>query len=145
MRSCLRRPLAPGRSRVRAIFVSSVMFFFFSSAIVIFTYGIFGIDRGDYASLISGARTFTCPSVFTRRTRQAPSLAGFSGKFIMQPDVAIPQAFPEARKLQLPAHQPCPPGRERHSSYPGCAYWACEICELPWTQAGTTYSGWSPA
>src|SRR5215470_15022034 len=47
MRSCLRRPLAPGRSRVRAIFVSSVMFFSFSSAIVIFTYGIFFvIDKG---------------------------------------------------------------------------------------------------
>src|SRR5262249_39642743 len=40
MRSCLRRPLAPGRSRVRAILVSSVIFFSFSSAMVIVTYGI---------------------------------------------------------------------------------------------------------
>src|SRR6476646_2093167 len=35
MRSCLRRPLAPGRSRVRAILVSSVILFSLSSAIVI--------------------------------------------------------------------------------------------------------------
>src|ERR1700760_3919043 len=32
MRSCLRIPLAPGRSKVLAILVSSVMFFSFSSA-----------------------------------------------------------------------------------------------------------------
>src|SRR6185437_1652714 len=42
IRSCLRRPLAPGRSSERAMRVSSVMFFSFSSAIVMFTYvGIF--------------------------------------------------------------------------------------------------------
>src|SRR5581483_8992168 len=35
MRSCLRRPLAPGSSRLRAILVSSVMFFSFNSEIVI--------------------------------------------------------------------------------------------------------------
>src|SRR5262249_7665197 len=35
IRSCLRRPLAPGRSRDRAILVSSVIFFSLSSAIVI--------------------------------------------------------------------------------------------------------------
>src|SRR5450755_3303851 len=35
MRSCLRNPLAPGRSKDRAILVSSVMFFSFSSAMVI--------------------------------------------------------------------------------------------------------------
>src|ERR1700740_2879731 len=40
MRSCLRSPLAPGSSKDRAILVSSVMFFSFSSAMVIFTYGI---------------------------------------------------------------------------------------------------------
>src|SRR6516165_6931207 len=39
IRSCLRRPLAPGRSSWRAILVSSVMFFSFSSEIVIVTYG----------------------------------------------------------------------------------------------------------
>src|SRR5512143_3352483 len=40
MRSCLRRPLAPGSSKDRAILVSSVMFFSFSSAMVIITYGM---------------------------------------------------------------------------------------------------------
>src|SRR5438309_9616633 len=40
IRSCLRMPLAPGSSSVRAILVSSVMFFSFSSAMVMFTYGI---------------------------------------------------------------------------------------------------------
>src|SRR5271165_3998114 len=35
IRSCLRMPLAPGRSRVRAILVNSVMFFSLSSAMVI--------------------------------------------------------------------------------------------------------------
>src|SRR5580700_2098663 len=35
IRSCLRNPLAPGRSKDRAILVSSVMFFSFSSAMVI--------------------------------------------------------------------------------------------------------------
>src|SRR5262249_55983246 len=40
IRSCLRMSLAPGRSSVRAILVSSVMFFSFSSAMVMVTYGI---------------------------------------------------------------------------------------------------------
>src|SRR6266567_216731 len=35
IRSCLRIPLAPGRSRVRAILVNSVIFFSLSSAMVI--------------------------------------------------------------------------------------------------------------
>src|SRR6202162_5993121 len=34
IRSCLRMPLAPGRSKVLAILVNSVMFFSFSSAMV---------------------------------------------------------------------------------------------------------------
>src|SRR5664279_6525624 len=36
IKSCLRSPLAPGSSKDRAILVSSVIFFSFSSAIVIF-------------------------------------------------------------------------------------------------------------
>src|SRR5436305_5635867 len=61
MRSCLRRPLAPGRSRVRAIFVSSVMFFSFSSAIVIYSpTGVFNLDRRDLRRMIFWARTSKC-------------------------------------------------------------------------------------
>ncbi len=58
MRSCLRRPLAPGSSKDRAILVSSVIFFSFSSAMVICTYVgfiFFGRDfrfsRGDGIAL----------------------------------------------------------------------------------------------
>src|SRR6476620_1724368 len=48
MRSCLRRPLAPGKSRVRAILVSSVMFFSLSSAIVMVSpTGVFLITGQD--------------------------------------------------------------------------------------------------
>src|SRR5579864_1744567 len=46
IRSCLRRPLAPGRSRDRAILVSSVMFFSLSSAMVIDH--LQGIYKGGY-------------------------------------------------------------------------------------------------
>src|SRR5258708_39918168 len=48
IRSCLRMPLAPGRSRVRAILVNSVMFFSLSSAMVI------GHLRGDRDFVIQG-------------------------------------------------------------------------------------------
>src|SRR5215471_3171024 len=47
IRSCLRSPLAPGSSKDRAILVSSVMFFSFSSAMVIFTYGNGFLGRGS--------------------------------------------------------------------------------------------------
>src|ERR1700761_9745175 len=39
IRSCLRKPLAPGISRVRAMRLNSVIFFSFNSEMVIFTYG----------------------------------------------------------------------------------------------------------
>src|SRR5438094_9693051 len=55
IRSCLVRPLAPGRSRVRAIFVSSVMFFSLSSAMVMVTYkGI--VKRGVAQGRLPTAR-----------------------------------------------------------------------------------------
>src|SRR5579859_8257353 len=49
MRSCLRRPLAPGRSRVRAILVSSVIFFSLSSAMVIVCHLREFLFRKEYA------------------------------------------------------------------------------------------------
>src|SRR5260221_12783550 len=67
IRSCLRRPLALGRSRARAILVSSVIFFSFSSAIVIFTYGVLDWIRKATPE-IKGGNAF--PSVFFPRTRQ---------------------------------------------------------------------------
>src|SRR5580692_12559442 len=70
MRSCLRRPLAPGSSRDRAILVSSVIFFSFSSAMVICTYvgfssgGIVFFSRGD---------GLLCRRAGTRRSRLSSS------------------------------------------------------------------------
>src|SRR5205823_6774223 len=61
MRSCLRRPLAPGSSRVRAILVSSVMFFSLSSAIVIsHLREFFDFDRG-YADEFRGGKRLRDP------------------------------------------------------------------------------------
>src|SRR5262245_27883681 len=85
MRSCLRMPLAPGRSRARAILVSSVMFFSFSSAIVIVTYGIcsWGLIWEDKRKIDLEARTQGLgkpedpPGALARRD--------FQGKSIMQP------------------------------------------------------------
>src|SRR5579859_3711996 len=49
IRSCLRSPLAPGRSKDRAILVSSVIFFSFSSAMVIIQFTCEGIfSKGGY-------------------------------------------------------------------------------------------------
>src|SRR5450631_1907183 len=70
IRSCLRSPLAPGSSNDRAILVSSVIFFSFSSAMVIFTYGIvssggiFVFSRGD---------GLLCRRAGTRRSRLSSS------------------------------------------------------------------------
>src|SRR6516164_8215568 len=63
MRSCLRRPLAPGSSRVRAMRVNSVMFFSFNSEIVMFTYGEFfaeGRAGGSCGKRAKGAARLCC-------------------------------------------------------------------------------------
>src|SRR5580692_10093973 len=67
MRSCLRRPLAPGSSRDRAMRVNSVMFFSLSSEIVMFTYGDFAEGRagGTYEEGAKGAtRLCSAPLAF---------------------------------------------------------------------------------
>src|SRR5438309_3985350 len=73
IKSCLRRPLAPGKSSVRAILVSSVMFFSFSSAMVMVTYRDFqkgGLSwkrrtpRGHAAGLGSGSPPLCLRNVF---------------------------------------------------------------------------------
>src|SRR5271166_3066513 len=48
IRSCLRSPLAPGRSKDRAILVSSVIFFSFNSAMVINSPAK-GFSKGGYS------------------------------------------------------------------------------------------------
>src|SRR6185312_3395191 len=87
MRSCLRRPLAPGRSRVRAILVSSVIFFSLSSAIVIrhlreilcFEEGLLRIRGESYTLRIPEDP----PGSLTWRD--------FSGKSIMQRGAVVAQ------------------------------------------------------
>src|SRR5215467_13301030 len=70
MRSCLRMPLAPGRSRARAILVSSVMFFSFSSAIVIMSpMGFLGLIWEEFGDS-KNRRELDGPRA-TRGTRQA--------------------------------------------------------------------------
>src|ERR1700752_2845612 len=66
MRSCLRIPLAPGRSKVLAILVSSVMFFSFSSAMVMIhlnpctkTYAL--VSAGDFQKEGTQERRNTTP------------------------------------------------------------------------------------
>src|SRR5579862_5800380 len=75
IRSCLRRPLAPGRSRDRAILVSSVIFFSLSSAMVIdHLQGIYkgGCGWKSYAGQEGGAGV-TQPAVAPRRNFPAPT------------------------------------------------------------------------
>src|ERR1700689_5367716 len=68
MRSCLRSPLAPGSSNDRAILVSSVIFFSFSSAMVIFTH----VDCFSSGGIFS-RDGFLCRRAGTRRSRLSSS------------------------------------------------------------------------
>src|SRR5208282_471687 len=119
MRSCLRSPLAPGSSKDRAILVSSVMFFSFSSAMVIFTYGVFS------GGILSG--WIALPP------------CGHTAELLKQPAVVLRQSVrvrsgchdvPHRRFCQTP-----------DSWFPECGYSAYEICELPLRQAGKAYTG----
>src|SRR5262249_34448190 len=89
MRSCLRMPLAPGRSSARAILVSSVMFFSFSSAIVIFTYGVFLELIWEDATVFQRRGLQTLEDRL--RTPPGAGPAGFSGRSIMQRDARVRQ------------------------------------------------------
>src|SRR6202521_648573 len=145
MRSCLRMPLAPGRSRARAILVSSVMFFSLSSAIVIFTYGIFW----GWISWIFLFREVT-PAIQEReffhlgpvpRSRQPDWPGGDSGSSIMQPDAVVRQLLAGIRQAPPRPRQPCPPEAERRSWCPECGLSAGETYAWPWRQPGTKDNG----
>src|SRR2546422_5520557 len=103
IKSCFRNPLAPGRSKDRAILVNSVMFFSLSSAMVI------GHLRGDFQGgyakedLPSGAR---------------------GGAGIKQPAVVPRQNVPARQELTAPPSLPSGPGLR--SWFPG--FW-CLVCE----------------
>src|SRR6266496_428774 len=129
MRSCLRIPLAPGRSKVLAILVSSVMFFSFSSAMVMIhlnpctsTYSL--VSAGDF--LRRGLRK----DVTQRR--------GGKAGLVKQPAVE-----PRQRSL-VPTVLPAAPSQrsdpERRSLFPGFWYWAGGTSAWPWRQADTAYN-----
>src|ERR1700691_5341023 len=84
MRSCLRSPLAPGSSRDRAILVSSVIFFSFSSAMVICTYEVIFLREGFCFSL---GRGFLCRRAGTRRSCLSSSPLCFGKVFGFAQDV----------------------------------------------------------
>src|SRR5580658_10058355 len=122
MRSCLRSPLAPGSSKDRAILVSSVMFFSFSSAIVIFTHVdcfFFGRD------ILSGWLSLPpCGHTAELLKRLAVVLRQSSRVRSGCHDV------PHRRSCQI-----------HRSWFPECGCSAYEICALPSKQAGKAYTG----
>src|SRR5580698_5266852 len=124
MRSCLRRPLAPGSSKDRAILVSSVIFFSLSSAMVICTYV-------DWFS--SGGIVF-----FSRGGLSLPP-CGHTAEPLKQLAVVLRQSslvhsgcrdVPHRRSCQTPG-----------SWFPGCGCSAYETCALPWRPTGRAYTG----
>src|ERR1700722_20170158 len=80
IRSCLRRPLAPGISRVRAMRLSSVIFFSFNSEMVIFTYGG-KLWRGLPGRNLASVSGFDClgKAVAKAQNRAALTLRGAAG------------------------------------------------------------------
>src|SRR5215813_5182209 len=80
IRSCLRSPLAPGSSRDRAILVSSVIFFSFSSAMVIIHLqdGLFRRDLVLAAVWAhGGAKSGSPPLCFREMFRLAQNVLAF--------------------------------------------------------------------
>src|SRR3954453_3571961 len=123
MRSCLRRPEAPGRSSVRAMRVSSVMFFSFSSAMVMFTYGDF-LSKGG-----------------SEESRTARRAGGALRSELMQLASAPLRKFPAQTLLPGGSNPRSYSGR--YSLSLGCAYSADGTFGLPWRQAGTAYTGYA--
>src|SRR6266849_5372300 len=125
IRSCLRSPLAPGSSKDRAILVSSVIFFSFSSAMVIFTYVWIVFFGRDFLFLSRGE--FLC-----RR-------AGHTAEPLKQLAVVLRQSslvhsgcrdVPHRRSCQTPG-----------SWFPGCGCSAYGTSASPWRRAGRAYTG----
>src|SRR5258706_4269881 len=120
MRSCLRRPLAPGSSRDRAILVSSVIFFSFSSAMVIFTYRMDfsgGFSRGSLAAVWAhgGAALSSPPLCFGKILRFAQNVTPLCSsdpvKHLVHGflDAGIgPVKFASSLRGQLTKHVPVP-------------------------------------
>src|SRR5579859_1334280 len=129
MRSCLRIPLAPGRSKVLAILVSSVMFFSFSSAMV-----MIHLNPCTRAYSVVSAGDF-----FEEGTQERLILrqAGRRG-WVKQPAVVPRQRSLVPTKLLAAPSQRSGPARR--SSFPGFWCWADGTSAWPWRQADTAYN-----
>src|SRR5579862_7412496 len=121
IRSCLRSPLAPGSSKDRAILVNSVMFFSFSSAMVI-----------GYLQRLDCIR-----EGFSRGIALPP--CGHTAELLKQLAVVLRQSFRvHSGCHDVPRLRSC---QEPGSSSPeyGCSVY--EIYALPSRQAGTPCNG----
>src|SRR5262249_40576962 len=127
MRSCLRIPLAPGRSKVLAILVSSVMFFSFNSAMVMVhlnpctrTYSV--VSTGDFQR--EGLREMQIPP--GRKAGLVKHLA-----VVPQQSSLVPTKLLAAGSLRC--------GPARRSLFPGFGCLADGISAWPWRQADRAY------
>src|ERR1700757_3967388 len=130
MRSCLRIPLAPGRSKVLAILVNSVMFFSFSSAMVMIhlnpcTSAYSVVSTGDFQR--RGLRKDTHNAGEERRAGlNRPAVVPRLHSLVP----TIPPAAPSLRS-----------GPIRRSWFPGYECWAGGTSAWPWRKADTEYNG----
>src|ERR1700691_2007753 len=123
MRSCLRSPLAPGSSRDRAILVSSVIFFSFSSAMVICTYEVIFFGR-DFVFLSEGISLPPC---------------GHTAELLKQLAVVLRQSVQVRSGCHdVPHRRFC---QKHRSWFPECGCSAGETCASPSRQADKAYTG----
>src|SRR5579859_6181293 len=128
IKSCLRIPLAPGRSKVLAILVSSVMFFSFNSAMVMIHLN----PRTRTYSLVS-AGDFQKEGTQERRKYYQAGRRGW----VKQPAVVPPQnSLVPTKPLVAPSQQS---GPKRRSWFPECGCWADGTYVWPWRQADKAY------
>src|SRR5271165_1015722 len=130
MRSCLRIPLAPGRSKVLAILVSSVMFFSFSSAMVMIhlnpcTRHYSLVATGDFQKEGDAGKTQIPPGRKAGLVKQ-PAV-------VPQQNSLVPTILLAAVSLRC--------GPARRSSFPGFGCSAGGISAWPWRQADRAYTG----
>src|SRR5579872_6160716 len=131
IKSCLRIPLAPGRSKVLAILVNSVMFFSFSSAMV-----MIHLNPCTRAYSVVSTGDFQKEGTQERRDNNA----GQEGRdWVKQPAVVLRQRSLVPTKLLAAPSQRF--GPTRRSWFPGCGYWADGTSAWPWRQADTAYNG----
>src|ERR1700691_3735134 len=129
IKSCLRIPLAPGKSKVLAILVSSVMFFSFSSAMV-----MIHLNPCTRASSVVSTGDFLKEGTQERRKWYKAGRRGW---------VKQPAVVPQQNSLVPTIHLAVPrqrSGPKQHSSFPGFWCWAGGTSAWPWRQADKAYN-----